>query len=472
MSKKKIFIGSSTEKKSIAEKIAQLLSNNHYEVLRWWTQFSAGSVTLDRLIDIAKEVDGAIFIFSKDDKKWYRGKEHDSPRDNVVLEYGLFVGLLDRNRAIVLAEENLDLPSDVDSINHLSIKEDVDTLAEETVSHFNRVLSKNNLPKSKSYSTPIHCDPELSRHVLSEHLPDGWHQRDLYIGSGGARSWLAVVNDPEYSARNQANLVSSKLTKAVKSLSLNPSPIKTFISLGPGNAKFDLEIALELRKQETSLAYIPIDINFALLQNATKLLRDRVYVPVGIHADFEERPIFIKNIIKQYCRSPSPILVAMIGNTLANLDDCERSLLNEIHSMMTDKDFLLIDMSILGSKWTKDSDPHRNGNLSDTMKHFIATAVTRRIRVPLEDVTSNFEEYVTLEYTNKSDIDGTQTIEYVNKRTSRSILSVRRYNWDIARQFLMNDIGFDIVFEDTTEFSDVYGCGIIILQKKPNTGIS
>jgi len=59
---RKIFVGSSSESLEIAKAIAQELARKDYIPLRWWNEFPAGSITIDRLLEVAGEVDGAVFV--------------------------------------------------------------------------------------------------------------------------------------------------------------------------------------------------------------------------------------------------------------------------------------------------------------------------------------------------------------------------------------------------------------------------
>src|SRR5690349_13951119 len=104
MAKMTIFIGSASESRDLASKVARALADSGFSPLRWWEAFPAGSYTLDRLIEIAKSVDGAVFVFTAVDKTWYRNSETIEPRDNVVLEYGLFAAHLGRQRTLMLKD--------------------------------------------------------------------------------------------------------------------------------------------------------------------------------------------------------------------------------------------------------------------------------------------------------------------------------------------------------------------------------
>lgn len=76
----RIFIGSSSEQKTIASRIALALKKDNHEVLAWWDKdvFRAGDYTLDRLIELSKVCQGAVFVFGSDDEvflgKIYRKK--------------------------------------------------------------------------------------------------------------------------------------------------------------------------------------------------------------------------------------------------------------------------------------------------------------------------------------------------------------------------------------------------------------
>jgi hypothetical protein len=57
--------------------------------------------TLGRLIELTKIVDASVFIFGEDDKVWYHDSQNQQPRDNVLLEYGLFASRLGLSRNVV-----------------------------------------------------------------------------------------------------------------------------------------------------------------------------------------------------------------------------------------------------------------------------------------------------------------------------------------------------------------------------------
>lgn len=106
--------------------VASVLQELGHNPLRWDEpgRFLPGIHTLGRLIEISHSVDAAIFIFSEDDKIWYRGDALLQPRDNVLLEYGLFLGVLGPNKAIICRHRSPKNPVDLHGVTFLDVTED------------------------------------------------------------------------------------------------------------------------------------------------------------------------------------------------------------------------------------------------------------------------------------------------------------------------------------------------------------
>jgi hypothetical protein len=117
------FLGSSTEALEDLRMIAAWLEEVGIEALAWDAPslFVPGDNTFLRLIELSQQVDAAIFIFSEDDKTWYRDHSLMQPRDNVLLEYGLFVGSIGEKRAIICSKGRPKLASDLFGLIHIDI---------------------------------------------------------------------------------------------------------------------------------------------------------------------------------------------------------------------------------------------------------------------------------------------------------------------------------------------------------------
>jgi hypothetical protein len=111
--KPRVFIGSSKEALPIAEHVKNKLSTD-FECKIWTDDiFAFNDNYLETLMKAANLFDFGIMIFSKDDFTKSRNVQFEAPRDNVVFEFGLFLGRLGNLRAFVLKEKEVKLPSDL-----------------------------------------------------------------------------------------------------------------------------------------------------------------------------------------------------------------------------------------------------------------------------------------------------------------------------------------------------------------------
>jgi len=145
--KPRIFIGSSTEGLQIAQIIKKRLNHN-FDCVIWndGEVFGENSSYLDSILKAASMFDFGILLATKDDKLDKRSKSFDVPRDNIIFEFGLFIGRLGKNRAFVINEKDVELPSDLlgnqissferenDPQNSISLKN--------TLDKFERIISE------------------------------------------------------------------------------------------------------------------------------------------------------------------------------------------------------------------------------------------------------------------------------------------------------------------------------------------
>src|SRR3970282_2831217 len=110
MDKPRIFLGSSGKQAKLVQALTRGLEDVAH-VEPWTTSFNPGTTTLERLLELAHEVDFAAFVFAQDD--WTTatspasgvpgsGGGQASPRDNVIFEAGLFGGTLGMRRTLIL----------------------------------------------------------------------------------------------------------------------------------------------------------------------------------------------------------------------------------------------------------------------------------------------------------------------------------------------------------------------------------
>ncbi len=104
----KVFVGSSMESQAVMHEIAAWLREGGWSVITWQDEevFPPGKSLLLCLLDVLDKVDAAVLVFSPDDRTEVRRDVAFRPRDNVVLELGLFIGRLGPTRAIVCSESH------------------------------------------------------------------------------------------------------------------------------------------------------------------------------------------------------------------------------------------------------------------------------------------------------------------------------------------------------------------------------
>lgn len=119
MDKPRMFLGSSAQQARMLDGLSRGLEDL-VQVEPWTTSFNPGTSTLERLIELTRQVDFAAFLFAQDDwtgagpaAEAAAAPGQASPRDNVVFEAGLFGGALGMRRTFILHARGAKLPTDL-----------------------------------------------------------------------------------------------------------------------------------------------------------------------------------------------------------------------------------------------------------------------------------------------------------------------------------------------------------------------
>jgi len=98
-----VFLGSSRERLNELKELAKWTNDRGHKALPWNLPglFPPGEYTFETLNRLKDKVDAAVLIFAEDDEIWYRGDLLGHPRDNVLIEYGLFAGVLESRRVCI-----------------------------------------------------------------------------------------------------------------------------------------------------------------------------------------------------------------------------------------------------------------------------------------------------------------------------------------------------------------------------------
>jgi hypothetical protein len=152
--KRRLFIGSSKEGLDIALLLKEKVDSEcgdwiETEIWNDGSIFSLNKNALDSLLKAARKFDYGVLVASKDDISISRGVTKGAPRDNVLIEMGMFLGSLGLTRAFLLVEEETKLPSDYNGITlpfyNKSTLGSVDAAIDKIIGAFNGTKKSYNL---------------------------------------------------------------------------------------------------------------------------------------------------------------------------------------------------------------------------------------------------------------------------------------------------------------------------------------
>jgi hypothetical protein len=132
---KRIFIGSSSKSKPVAEEVASLLRELDCEPVLWWDPdvFPASGYILDSLRQQVHSFDGGVFIFAEDDELKAPGGKQHTVRDNVLVEAGFFYANFGREAVGLCVNGHPKIPSDFEGITTIALEMDNGTVVETAI---------------------------------------------------------------------------------------------------------------------------------------------------------------------------------------------------------------------------------------------------------------------------------------------------------------------------------------------------
>jgi predicted nucleotide-binding protein len=109
-----VFVGSAGKSLRAAEAISNNLRQVAF-VKPWTKAFTLSQTTIEDLVKNAPTYDFAIFILAAEDVRRKDGAQSLVPRDNVIFETGLFMGVLGRERVFIVkrSDVKIELPTDL-----------------------------------------------------------------------------------------------------------------------------------------------------------------------------------------------------------------------------------------------------------------------------------------------------------------------------------------------------------------------
>lgn len=118
-----VFIGSSTEQLPTARAVEECLRPFAKATVWDNAEFALNESIFDGLLRAAHLADYAVFVFDPDDVTNIRGRDSRTVRDNVLFEFGLFIGRMGKGRTFWISARSSaghHLPTDLIGITHLS----------------------------------------------------------------------------------------------------------------------------------------------------------------------------------------------------------------------------------------------------------------------------------------------------------------------------------------------------------------
>src|SRR5690348_16213208 len=112
----KLFVGSSAEDLNIARALQENFEHDKWDTMVWdQNMFELSKPVMESLKSALAESDFGVFVFTPADVHRMRDQENSVPRDNVILEFGMFSGRLGTERCFMLQPRrtSMRLPTDL-----------------------------------------------------------------------------------------------------------------------------------------------------------------------------------------------------------------------------------------------------------------------------------------------------------------------------------------------------------------------
>ncbi len=380
--RRRVFLGSSHESTEHLDTIAVWLEEEGFESILWQDPevFLPGSIGLHRLIEIARsEVGAAAFVFAEDDFMLNGAAGH--PRDNVVLEYGIFLSALGPDNVIAVGVGEPKRPTDADGVTYVNLNQQ--QRAKKMIKRWARELRKLRDVSSGSQLFDTYVDAalytETTSMARSEVLKSAQMNvivpgRYLYDNEVGTDYWARLCGDAAYSYfQSGLRFWGKKAPSFVDTIKDVVGPEFDFISLGPGDGRKDLElIRAWIEDDELDVIYYPYDVSLAMISRAVREIRN-IGRPIRIRAvlaDFED----LRHMHTVFAARDAPNVVSLLGNSLGNVPG-ELAFVKRLRALMNVNDLLLLEVRLTGGKRSKPAEvqaPQAKQFYFGPLEHYLA----------------------------------------------------------------------------------------------------
>ena len=492
--KSRVFVGSSKHAKEQLYAVQDLLSDSADIVP--WTQanFELTKSTLSSIEGELRKSDFGIFILSPDDKLLTEGEGKFTTRDNVILEIGLFMGHLGRERVFILCPDNIEtfkIPSNLLGITFATYDNSADDIKVEfgkAVTGIRRAIRQHgireenyrlrrrviNVPERGStkyiditadaalyVADHRHRYPkELRRRIIAREIVP---TKYLYRTEQGGIHWLVICKREKYRFYKDSLSLLRKHVKDLASHCVDALDTKEIdiVSLGSGNGEKDnillREFSRGLNKSEY-IYYYPVDISDTLIEEAVRnslgkgIDKSKIRLK-ALLADFTN----LSAIQGYYEERPSNNLFSILGNTLGNAD--EMDIVSSVADGMLSGDLVLIEVDTSDAN---DQDPFLR-DINNMMHDFTPLAT---LGVKFDAKEMEYKKVVDI-----SHVPGTESILSTYKVAHITgekkpindvkLSVVHHYKLERLKEFIEERMNVETIWE-----SNMNGVGSLLAQRK------
>jgi hypothetical protein len=384
----RLFIASSSGASVFAEGIQ--LNLQHIAEAVPWTQLMLplSSNLIEALEKEIRQSDFAVFIFTGDDSGKIGDREYELVRDNVLIELGISVGSLGRDRTFIVVAKSygntLRIPSDLLGLTYANFDPAAYTVAkgnEKTVMGIagstikNSILRLGRRPQyvvgperrvrgvlsrgsTESYNSLADAGIRVAdkRHEFMRDLRKSLLGREiipskyLYWFPHGTAHWLEICAKESYVFyKNSLKLLKSSSDSIAKQIVKHAGTSAIdFISVGSGDGKKDnilLRALSKSLKDQDYIYYYPVDISDALIGRA---------VPEALGSGLKPEKFRLKALVSDYAElpalasfyeeRPNPNVFSVLGNTIGNAE--EQIVFEAIDDSLLDNDLVLVEINV------------------------------------------------------------------------------------------------------------------------------
>lgn len=316
--------------------------------------FLPGSDLMKQILAKANssEFAAAAFILADDD---LLQDGQTQPRDNVLIEYGVFAGALGEENTIAVRVGKPKVASDMRGIVHIDLNNKYKA-KRRFKPWARRVRTGQNRDIGKLFETYVDAAlcTETTTMARTEILKCAHEQtvipgKYLYDSEVGADHWISLCKDPTYGFFQKGlRFWEDEAPNFVQAIKEQTGPEFDFISLGPGDGQKDLELIRAWdQDDELDVVYYPYDVSLRMIIETVRQIRQSA-VPIKLRAVLAEFDN-LQQMKAVFDARDAPNVISLLGNSLGNVKD-ELTFLRNLSSIMNIGDLLLLEVRLHGGK--------------------------------------------------------------------------------------------------------------------------